>query len=111
MDSVTNPLMDSEMWGANLAGKYVVCRSDKAFTPHPTISAVPLPDAALTRLIRPTFRFGRCQRITRHCVARPAGRCCHNVLSLRSSRTSLPSEVLILFRPQKAKNQPVGWFF
>lgn len=55
------------MWGANLAGKYVVCRSDKTFTPHPTISAVPLPDAALTRLIRPTFRFGRCQRITRHC--------------------------------------------
>ncbi len=67
MDSVTNPLMDSEIWGANLAGKYVVCRSDKTFTPHPTISAVPLPDAALTRLIRPTFRFGRCQRITRHC--------------------------------------------
>ncbi|MCT6076700.1 hypothetical protein MTQ50_18970, partial [Escherichia coli] len=28
-----------------------------------------------------------------------------------SSRTSLPPEVLILFRSQKAKNQPVGWFF
>ncbi|KAA9279534.1 hypothetical protein F6I15_16970 [Escherichia coli] len=28
-----------------------------------------------------------------------------------SNRTSLPPEVLILFRPQKAKNQPVGWFF
>lgn len=54
MVSVTNPLMDSEIWGANLAGKCVACRSNKAFTPHPTISAVPLPDATLTRLIRPT---------------------------------------------------------
>ena len=42
------------------------------------------------------FEFGRCQRITRHFVARPAGRCWRNVLSLRSSRTSLPPEVLIL---------------
>ena len=67
MVSVTNPLMDSEIWGANLAGKCVACRSNKAFTPHPTISAVPLPDATLTRLIRPT-----------------------------SSRTSPPPEVLIL---------------
>ncbi len=82
MVSVTNPLMDSEIWGANLAGKCVVCRSNKVFTPHLTISAVPLPDATLARLIRPT-----------------------------SSRTSLPPEVLILFRPQKVKNQPVGWFF
>ncbi len=47
MVSVTNPLMDSEIWGANLAGKCVACRSNKAFTPHPTISAVPLPDATL----------------------------------------------------------------
>ena len=54
MVSVTNPLMDSEIWGANLAGKFVACRSNKAFTPHPTISAVPLPDATLARLIRPT---------------------------------------------------------
>ena len=67
MVSVTNPLMDSEIWGANLAGKCVVCRSNKAVAPHPTISAVPLPDATLTRLIRPT-----------------------------SSQTSLPPEVLFL---------------
>ena len=67
MVSVTNPLMDSEIWGANLAGKCVVCRSNKAVAPHPTISAVPLPDATLARLIRPT-----------------------------SSRTSPPPEVLIL---------------
>ena len=75
MVSVTNPLMDSEIWGANLAGKCVACRSNKAFTPHPTISAVPLPDATLTRLIRPT-----------------------------SSRTSPPPEVLILmsYRMQKS---------
>ena len=53
MVSVTNPLMDSEIWGANLAGKCVVCRSNKAVAPHPTISAVPLPDATLARLIRP----------------------------------------------------------
>ncbi len=51
MVSVTNPLMDSEIWGANLAGR-VVCRSNKAVAPHPTISAVPSPDATLTRLIR-----------------------------------------------------------
>ena len=57
MVSVTNPLMDSEIWGANLAGKCVACKSNKAFTPHPTISAVPLPDATLTRLIRPTHCF------------------------------------------------------
>ena len=77
MDSVTNSLIDSEMWGANLAGKCVVCRSDKAFTPHPTISAVPLPDATLPRLIRPT-----------------------------SSLTSLPPEVLILidYRCKKARS-------
>ena len=37
MVSVTNPLMDSEIWGANLAGKCVVCRSNKVFTPHPTM--------------------------------------------------------------------------
>ena len=37
MVSVTNPLMDSEIWGANLAGKCVVCRSDKAVAPHPTM--------------------------------------------------------------------------
>ncbi|WP_338313035.1 hypothetical protein, partial [Escherichia coli] len=67
MVSVTNPLMDSEIWGAKLAGKCVVCWSNKAVAPHPTISAVPLPDATLARLIRPT-----------------------------SSRTSLPPEVLIL---------------
>ncbi|AQV68224.1 hypothetical protein BON69_05315 [Escherichia coli] len=30
----------------------VLCRSDKAFMPHPTITA--LPDATLPRLIRPT---------------------------------------------------------
>ena len=30
MVSVTNPLMDSEIWGANLAGKCVSCRSNKA---------------------------------------------------------------------------------
>ena len=42
-------------------------RSDKTGTLHPTMSALPLPDATLTRLIRPT-----------------------------SSRTSLPPEVLIL---------------
>ncbi len=42
-------------------------RSDKTGTLHPTMSAVPLPDATLTRLIRPT-----------------------------SSRSSLPPEVLIL---------------
>ncbi|HFR6110388.1 TPA: hypothetical protein ACHXHX_003123, partial [Shigella sonnei] len=65
--SVTNPLMDSEIWGAKLAGKCVVCWSNKAVAPHPTINAVPLPDATLARLIRPT-----------------------------SSRTSLPPEVLIL---------------
>lgn len=29
-------------------------RSDKTGTLHPTMSAVPLPDATLTRLIRPT---------------------------------------------------------
>ncbi|OUK67746.1 hypothetical protein BZL34_14245 [Escherichia coli] len=29
-----------------------VCRSDKALTPHPTITA--LPDATFARLIRPT---------------------------------------------------------
>ena len=57
-------------------------RSDKTGTLHQTMIALPLPDATLTRLIRPT-----------------------------SSRTSLPPEVLILFRSQKAKNQPVGWFF
>ncbi len=45
----------------------MVCWSNKAVAPHPTISAVPLPDATLARLIRPT-----------------------------SSRTSLPPEVLIL---------------
>ncbi len=67
MVSVTNPLMDSEIWGAKLAGKCVVCWSNKAVAPHPTISAVPLPDATLARLIRPT-----------------------------SSRTSPPPEVLIL---------------
>ncbi|BDG92256.1 hypothetical protein ECZC01_35620 [Escherichia coli] len=50
MVSVTNPLMDSEIWGAILAGKCVVCRSNKVFTPHPTISAVPLPDATLAEL-------------------------------------------------------------
>ena len=44
------PLMDSEIWGAILAGKCVVCRSNKVFTPHPTISAVPLPDATLAEL-------------------------------------------------------------
>ena len=44
-----------------------MCWSNKAVAPHPTISAVPLPDATLARLIRPT-----------------------------SSRTSLPPEVLIL---------------
>lgn len=38
MVSVTNPLMDSEIWGANLAGKCVACRSNKAFTPHPTMA-------------------------------------------------------------------------
>ena len=37
MDSVTNPLMDSEIWGANLAGKCVVWGVDKVFTPHPTM--------------------------------------------------------------------------
>ena len=37
MVSVTNPLMDSEIWGANLTGKCVVCRSDKAVAPHPTM--------------------------------------------------------------------------
>ena len=75
MECVTELLMDSEMWGANLAGKCVVCRSDKAFTPHPTISTVLLPDATLPRLIRPT-----------------------------SSRTSLPPEVLTLvgYRCKKA---------
>ncbi|MCV2995686.1 hypothetical protein, partial [Escherichia coli] len=31
-----------------------MCRSNKAVAPHPTISAVPLPDATLARLIRPT---------------------------------------------------------
>ncbi len=41
---------------------------------------------------------------TRHFVARPAGRCWRNVLSLRSSRTSPPPEVLILmgFKCKKA---------
>ncbi|MSL97300.1 hypothetical protein GKF01_25315 [Escherichia coli] len=28
----------------------MVCRSNKVFTPHPTISAVPLPDATLAEL-------------------------------------------------------------
>ena len=37
MVSVTNPLMDSEIWGANLTGKCVVCRSDKAVALHPTM--------------------------------------------------------------------------
>ncbi|WP_213044416.1 hypothetical protein, partial [Escherichia coli] len=31
----------------------MVCWSNKAVAPHPTISAVPLPDATLARLIRP----------------------------------------------------------
>ena len=70
MVSVTNPLMDSEIWGANLAGKCVVCRSNKAVAPHPTISAVPLPDATLARLIRPTRpehrTVGRIRRFTPH---------------------------------------------
>ncbi|EOU46098.1 hypothetical protein WC5_01468 [Escherichia sp. KTE114] len=155
------------MWGANLAGKCVVCRLDKAVAPHPTmgwhiclmrrwrvLSGLP-EEMQFIELVQPCrsdkaftphptmgwhiclmrrccvlsglgssghrckkacslsrlFEFGRCQRITRHFVARPAGRCWRNVLSLRSSRTSLPPEVLILFRLQKAKNQPVGWFF
>ena len=38
MVSVTNPLMDSEIWGANLAGKCVSCRSNKAVAPHPTMA-------------------------------------------------------------------------
>lgn len=32
-------------------------RSDKTGTLHPTMSAVPLPDATLTRLIMPTHCF------------------------------------------------------
>ncbi len=58
-------------------------------------------------------KFGRCQRITRHFVARPAGRCWRNALSLRSSRTSLPPEVLVLFfynAENKKPNLAVGFF-
>ena len=67
-------------------------RSDKTDTLYPTMSAVP-------------------NLVGARGLLATAGRCCHNVLSLCSSRTSLPPEVLILFRSQKAKNQPVGWFF
>ncbi len=61
--------------GRKFGRECVVCRSNKVFTPHLTISTVPLPDATLARLIRPT-----------------------------SSRTSLPPEVLILmgFKCKKA---------
>ena len=53
MVSVTNPLMDSEIWGANLAGKCVVCRSDKAVAPHPTMGRY-ICLMRRWRLIRPT---------------------------------------------------------
>ena len=57
MDSVTNPLMDSEMWGAILAGKCVECRLDKAFVHAASDNRLAhLPDATLTRLIRPAGR-------------------------------------------------------
>ncbi len=132
MVSVTNPLMDSEIWGANLAGECVVCRSNKVFTPHLTISTVPLPDATLARLIRPTssrtslppevlILMGcRCKKacslsrlfglwsVIEGLLATSwlalQGRCWRNVLSLRSSRTSPPPEVLILmgFKCKKA---------
>ena len=64
MVSVTNPLMDSEIWGAKLAGKCVVCWSNKAVAPHPTISAVPLPDATLARLIMPTNHIAHFNKLS-----------------------------------------------
>ena len=61
----------------------------------------------------PTLRlgfseFGRCQRMTRHCVARPAGRCCATFS--RCARVDPPPpEVLILFTSD-AKNPAEAGF-
>ncbi len=61
----------------------------------------------------PTLRlgfseFGRCQRMTRHCVARPAGRCCATFS--RCARVEPPPpEVLILFTSD-AKNPAEAGF-
>ncbi len=71
--------------------------------------AIVLTQKAKNPTVRLGFsEFGRCQRMTRHCVARPAGRCCATFS--RCARVEPPPpEVLILFTSD-AKNPAEAGF-